>query len=396
MAKLADVLGLASAGGVFKVVGRLVDAGFLERVEGRIAPASAFFALPVLGKVRAGLPQGLVTGVIPVPAEGQDFDFVLQIWTLDGELVFESAARAELPQRAVLGFTDVHAHGTRYRVFSVQARSFVIQVAQDMAVRQRMAGALALRTALPIVLLAPLLMLLVGWVVRRTLAPVAQVQHLMGQQAVDDAIAYADRRLFRLDAPPLWRVQDRTVLRQDVADSLKREVQQENSFVAQYAAAEVGTQRLLLVLAMDLDQEGGQFGQLRHRHRAAVDEGARAAVGADHPAQLALLLVVQLVVGQPLACSLQLLQRKLGRKLGARGGVPAGEQGRNVDHLCLRIEPFDEAALIAHLQTFGLSVAKAESRFGAEGKGLSLYCFDPDGNQVELKGPSESDQPAVS
>ena len=57
MAKLADVLGLASAGGVFKVVGRLVDAGFLERVEGRIAPTRDFFALPVLGKVRAGLPQ---------------------------------------------------------------------------------------------------------------------------------------------------------------------------------------------------------------------------------------------------------------------------------------------------------------------------------------------------
>lgn len=57
MAKLADVLGLASAGGVFKVVGRLVEAGFLERVEGRIAPTRAFFALPVLGQVRAGLPQ---------------------------------------------------------------------------------------------------------------------------------------------------------------------------------------------------------------------------------------------------------------------------------------------------------------------------------------------------
>lgn len=57
MAKLADVLGLASSGGVFKVIGRLVDAGFLERVEGRIAPTREFFALPVLGKVRAGLPQ---------------------------------------------------------------------------------------------------------------------------------------------------------------------------------------------------------------------------------------------------------------------------------------------------------------------------------------------------
>jgi len=57
MARLADVLGLASSGGVFKVVGRLVDAGYLERIDGRIAPAKAFFALPVMGKVRAGLPQ---------------------------------------------------------------------------------------------------------------------------------------------------------------------------------------------------------------------------------------------------------------------------------------------------------------------------------------------------
>jgi repressor LexA len=59
MAKLADVLGLASSGGVFKVIGRLVDAGFLERVDGRIAPTRGFFALPVMGQVRAGLPQEL-------------------------------------------------------------------------------------------------------------------------------------------------------------------------------------------------------------------------------------------------------------------------------------------------------------------------------------------------
>lgn len=59
MAKLADVLGLASSGGVFKVIGRLVDAGFLERLDGRIAPTRDFFALPVLGKVRAGLPQAV-------------------------------------------------------------------------------------------------------------------------------------------------------------------------------------------------------------------------------------------------------------------------------------------------------------------------------------------------
>ncbi|MGS5089260.1 ATP-binding protein [Hydrogenophaga sp. A37] len=145
--------------------------------------------------LRAGLPQGIVTGVIPVPAEGEDFDFVLQIWTLDGELVFESAARAELPQRAVLGFDDVGAHGTRYRVYSLQARSFVIQVAQDMSVRQRMAGSLALRTALPILLLAPLLMGLVGWVVSRSLAPVARVQRQVAERQVDDLTEVADTGL---------------------------------------------------------------------------------------------------------------------------------------------------------------------------------------------------------
>lgn len=57
MAKLADVLGLASSGGVFKVLGRLVDQGYLERVDGRMAPTKKFFALPVMGTVRAGVPQ---------------------------------------------------------------------------------------------------------------------------------------------------------------------------------------------------------------------------------------------------------------------------------------------------------------------------------------------------
>ena len=75
-------------------------------------------------------------------------------------------------------------------------------------------------------------------------------------------------------------------------------------------------------------------------------------------------------------------------KLGARGGAPAGVEGRNVDHLCLRVEPFDEPALVAHLAGFGIvPEGPAEVNFGAEGDGLSLYFRDPDGNTVELKGP---------
>ena len=79
------------------------------------------------------------------------------------------------------------------------------------------------------------------------------------------------------------------------------------------------------------------------------------------------------------------LDGPLGRKGGA---APAGE-GRNLDHFCLRIDPFDEAALRAHLGRHGVSVQSVVARnFGAEGQGPSLYFSDPDGNQVELKGPS--------
>ena len=71
-----------------------------------------------------------------------------------------------------------------------------------------------------------------------------------GQQAVEDAIAYTDRRLFRMDAPPLWQVRDTGTLRRDVAASLNREVKSENSFVVQYTSADVGNQRLLHVLQL--------------------------------------------------------------------------------------------------------------------------------------------------
>ena len=56
--------------------------------------------------LRAGLPEGLATGVLPVPPSQQDFDFVLQIWSVDGSLLLRSADRPELPARAVLGFAD--------------------------------------------------------------------------------------------------------------------------------------------------------------------------------------------------------------------------------------------------------------------------------------------------
>ncbi|PZX23400.1 putative Glyoxalase/bleomycin resistance protein/dioxygenases superfamily [Cupriavidus phytorum] len=73
--------------------------------------------------------------------------------------------------------------------------------------------------------------------------------------------------------------------------------------------------------------------------------------------------------------------------LGRAGGAGPGAQGRNLDHFCLRIEPFDAQALRALLARHGVDAGEVAQRFGAEGKGPSLYVQDPDGNVVELKGP---------
>ena len=59
----------------------------------------------------------------------------------------------------------------------------------------------------------------------------------------------------------------------------------------------------------------------------------------------------------------------------------------NMDHLCLRIEPFEEAALRRHLEAHGVEIGEVARRYGAEGHGPSIYIADPDGNTVELKGP---------
>jgi catechol 2,3-dioxygenase-like lactoylglutathione lyase family enzyme len=77
----------------------------------------------------------------------------------------------------------------------------------------------------------------------------------------------------------------------------------------------------------------------------------------------------------------------LAGRLGAAGGAGPAEEGRNMDHFCVRVDPFDEPALRAHLARHGVEAGPTEARAGAEGTGPSIYIRDPDGNVVELKGP---------
>jgi glyoxylase I family protein len=94
--------------------------------------------------------------------------------------------------------------------------------------------------------------------------------------------------------------------------------------------------------------------------------------------------LTQLRAGRSL---IDLLQ--VGAKLDrAENGVPGA--GRNMDHVCLRVESFDADALQAHLAAHGARLGEHGVRYGADGFGASLYLFDLEGNMVELKGPPEA------
>jgi two-component system OmpR family sensor kinase/two-component system sensor histidine kinase QseC len=105
----------------------------------------------------------------------EQLDFVVQIWTVDGRSIYASRRHTELPARALLGFADVKAGSQLWRTFSVATRDKVIQVAQPVQIRKRLAADAALRSVAPLLAIAPLMALGIWWLSARALAPLQRV-----------------------------------------------------------------------------------------------------------------------------------------------------------------------------------------------------------------------------
>ena len=113
-------------------------------------------------------------------------EMIIQIWRADGVMLYRSPQGRLLPPQTVIGFSDTVAGGEPYRIYALRTDTQVVQVAQQTEARGRMAGQLALRAVLPVALLAPVLMLIVWWVVGRAIGPIERVRRQVAARRPDD------------------------------------------------------------------------------------------------------------------------------------------------------------------------------------------------------------------
>jgi len=205
-----------------------------------------------------------------LPQEIPDYDFVVQVWTLDGVRVYLSRPHTVLPGLTTLGLSTATTPNGRWRVFGVEARGRVIQVAQPMNVREQRAAHFALRTIAPFAFLLPALALLIVWIVGRAVRPVRRFAGVLRSRK-RGALDPLDGEGLPDEIRPVA-----TALN-DLLARLKDSVERERSFIAD-AAHELRTPLTALdlqVQSLRAEAAGGGRDDAVQRLEAGVARAAR-------------------------------------------------------------------------------------------------------------------------
>lgn len=171
-------------------------AGGLVEYRNGLAEANAFFDYH-LKQTALVLRDEPVEYLWPpaIPSNNAGYDFVVQVWTLDGELVYMSRPHAALPTFTTIGFSTVNTSSGRWRVYGTQSLTKVVQIAQPMSVRRQQAAQLALRTLAPFALLVPVLGLIVWLAVGHALQPLQRLAKAVMARRVNALDPLSDEKL---------------------------------------------------------------------------------------------------------------------------------------------------------------------------------------------------------
>ena len=131
----------------------------------------------------------------PIPPNNAAYDFVVQVWTLDGELIYMSRPHTVLPTFTTIGFSTVNTSSGQWRVYGTESLTKVVQIAQPMSVRRQQAAQLALRTLGPFALLVPVLGLIVWLAVGQALQPLQRLAKAVKARRLNALEPLSDARL---------------------------------------------------------------------------------------------------------------------------------------------------------------------------------------------------------
>ena len=180
------------------VVAGVVLAGWLIYRQA-LAEANELFDYQ-LQEIAAALPSQSFNEILSSSDTG-DEGIVLQIWNRQGELMYFSHPRAPLAPRAELGFSTQRTDRGEWRVYGAIVGDNVVQLAQPLSVRNRLAANVALRTLWPLIVLLPFLGLAVWLVVGRGLAPLARVARALDTRHPEALEPLPEQRLPREVTP---------------------------------------------------------------------------------------------------------------------------------------------------------------------------------------------------
>ena len=203
------------------------------------------------------------------PAQADSFadtklDFVVQIWTDDGRSIYASRPHSALPARALLGLATVKVDGQKWRTYSVATHERVIQIAQPVEIRERLAARAAWHSSLPLLLMAPFAALGIGWLAARNLAP---IDRLAGEVRSRDVQSLAPLPTTGLpdEVAPL------AIALNALLERLRLSLDAQRAFVAD-AAHELRSPLTALKLQLELLRRAGDDAE-RDTARAAIGSG---------------------------------------------------------------------------------------------------------------------------
>jgi two-component system OmpR family sensor kinase len=196
-------------------------------------------------------------------------DFVIQVWATDGTLLYVSPTHIKVPNAVQLGFGEVTAQNGHWRTYATQQRGLIIQVAQPLSVRNRLAFTAAWRTLLPFVVALPLMGLLIWRLVGRELKPIETAAQAVARRS-PQSLAPIETEKVPVEIEPL------VLALNGLLGRLSGALEHERQFIAD-AAHELRTPLTALRLQLQL-AERARDDEERARSHAALRDGIARAV----------------------------------------------------------------------------------------------------------------------